>query len=216
MDTDTINNESDSNGLPNGIWFSDEGMYYFIDDNKLDNRATDPLCALSSFIKQVIQKNLFDCPIKKWISYNRPQESGNVEQDREAAEKWWKKLSVVMIDNGWNLAWHGVIFTNLPVNKLAKTIEKIPPEVFETGKLDWPEDATVMIKPMDAEADEVEMCWGALFGKQINGEPAEQTLLASGISDPTTRLQRLKLLLEQSLISEEEYATKKAEILSQL
>jgi hypothetical protein len=211
MEKDIDNDGSDLDG---GMWFSNTGQYYVIDDARYGRTYTAPLRALTGFIKAILPHNV---AVRQWISGNPVAKTVETEQGDKDAEMWWKKVACVMIENGWNLAWGGSIHTkNLDAKSLIKALNNVPQAAFETSEseFNWPEDAVVTIK--DMEGEECVMRWGVLLGKEKYKETVEETPVAADVLDPATRLQKLKSLLDQNLISEEEYSSKKAEILSQL
>jgi hypothetical protein len=203
--------KSDDWIVSGGLWFSDEGFYYIIKDS-FGVTATAPLRALASFVKSVLPH---EAGVRDWIERNPPNKTGDAEKDAQEAEMWWKKLCVVMIDNGWNVAWNGNIHTNNPDAKsLTKALKNVPQTVFENGQFNWPEDTIVTVKNLEDE--QYKMRLGTLLGKETNTESMEPTAVAPEAMNPAIRLQKLKSLLDQNLISEVEYNSKKTEILSQL
>jgi hypothetical protein len=208
MEKDIDNDGSDLDG---GMWFSNTGQYFNISE-KIGRTARAPIVALTMFIKAILPHNV---AVRQWISVHPMAKVVETEQGDKDAEMWWKKVACVMIENGWNLAWGGSIHTNnLDAKSLIKALNNVPQAAFEESGLNWPEDAVVTIK--DMEGEECVMLWGVLLGKEKYKETVEATPVAADFLDPATRLQKLKSLLDQNLISEEEYSSKKAEILSQL
>ncbi len=206
--------DNDGSDIVGGLWFSNTGQYFVIDHKRFGYDAQAPLKAITCFIKVILP---YDTAVREWIRAHPVAKAVETEQGDKDAEMWWKKVACVMIENGWNLAWGGQIHAkNLDAKSLIKALNNVPQAAFETSGsgLNWPEDAVVTIK--DMEGEECVMRWGVLLGKEKYKETVEATPVAADVLDPATRLQKLKSLLDQNLISEEEYSSKKAEILSQL
>lgn len=191
----------------NGLWFKKDGSYCLIDENKFGSTDQSPTKCLVTFVKNIL---LHEPEVRDWIGTNPPKSS----IDEPEAEMWWKKVMVVMIQNGWNLAWAGCIHTNLDAKELTKVLKKVPQLVFEKGQLEWPYNGILTIQNLDD--DEYQISWGALLGKESNVESVEQIPKLPDNSNLITRLEKLKILFEEKLISTEEYLAKKKEILSQL
>jgi hypothetical protein len=215
--------DQDQPDLANGLWFSESSLFFLVKDDEFPvGNGNTPLLALAKVVKKIIP---YIPAVQEWIAENPAENEG------EDPVLWWKKLAVMMINNGWNLAWHGTIHTNLSSEDLSSAIQKLPQAVFEPGQLDWPEDAIITInkigrvelqpnlgkiavieKPVEYALD-----WGALTGKQATVEPtAELPAPEREVSEISARLKNLKSLLEDNLISEKDYELKKVEILSRL
>jgi hypothetical protein len=163
--------------LNNGIWFSDHGVFYFIDDSIHFSTAQAPLNALSRFVKRVLP---YYPEVKKWIANNPSKNSTDVLT-------WWKMLAVIMIQNGWNILWHGQLFSNkYSESEISKALKEVKDA---TDKLRWPPKAIIKIEDINERHSGFQKNWGQLLGSDVQIGSDLQSIVLRTVHNITQKYQ---------------------------
>lgn len=209
---------AEDGSLKDGIWLLKSGDGYYLDETQVksaDQLEKLPYVGASKVIEllisQGIQGNvpaeLFDFEgIRKWINENPP---GSTD-----GKQWAMQLMAQAVLHGLMFIWRGEITTTL--RGAADISTFLSPSKSLTDRLGWPGYRLIAVNTMTKTGDSSSelISWGQLLGENPEAYPPVEPAPAS--SNPADALKNLKSLLDEGLISEEEFNTKRREILARI
>ena len=212
--------------MKNGVWLFNNGVGpgLFLDENKTDKPDVMPQKGagkVASFLlhKEPFLEGIYDVPpLRAWINMNPPP-SG----DEEKSIEWFNSVCKILILGGITLMWRGTIYTTLKEHGALAKLLALEAELVD--KLKWaPSDSVALhvIAP-DEPAEETTVTWGTLLGLPSPNSQEENEVALPGLNtapaplpDVGTSLKQLKSLLDEGLISQDEYTTRREAILARL
>lgn len=229
---------TNANGdLLDGLWiiphFGDEGAYYMVEEDYLRENAQArnggeyyiPGHKLGSLIKRLLplqysSPEILDIldleEIRTWITDN-PLAVYEVTYG-DGRERWYKDLRNVVIRCGMILLWRGTIITSVPDIEAVK--QHLRSAEAKVEKLEWPSTSLIRIEYTHKKTFEPAelVLWGQLTGEieEVVSADDEETVSEESATDPAEALRTIKSLLDDGLITHEEFAIKRTEILNRI
>ena len=211
-------------GVRDGVWFLRTGEAVFIEETKFRDAGEAPFRILKRLLSSLLaDTSAVDLPVevfnasvvREWINANSPP-------DGEArVMEWYAQLSDVCIRCGLSLLWRGKLTTSIP--DLAQVCAAVQSCEETVSRLRWPAESLILVTTIadTAEPKSEHISLGLLTGERfleaVELPPDGQSPAAQEPpKSPADALNVIKSLLDQGLISGDEFAAKRAEILSRI
>ncbi len=215
--------------LTDGVWLLSNGEGLYLDESKSKNPDDLPYIALSSVLQNLIQRaaegeiepSVFNAEgIQDWLNTTPPPSGGG-----RAIQKWYEQLANFSIRRGLTLIWRAEIMTAVQEeSELAKIIQNGAETV---QRLEWSPDERVLVTYLHSRTESsvdsvpVGRLTGAFPSTELEQETEENQPNSflpqpNAPADVLSAMQQLKAMLDQGLITQDEFGAKKVEILARL
>ncbi len=212
--------------MKNGVWLFNNGAVpgLFLDESKTDKPDSMPQKGAGKVASFLLQREpfldgIYDVPpLRAWINMNPPP-SG----DEAKSIEWFNKVCGILILGGVTLMWRGTIYTTLKEPGALAKLLALEAELVD--KLNWaPSDSVVLhVIALNEPAEETTVTWGTLLGlSSPNSQEENKDALPdlntapAPLPDVGASLKQLKSLLDEGLISQDEYTSKREAIISRV